>query len=281
MLEKILKEAENKMKYFLQMLETAKRDGIKYLDAEKRFHLDKKAMEKNFWEKVEKCEVFVFTPSKKPPQTLPDIETAHAAHAHTTKEGAAECPHCRHIIWPEIDAPFPIFSYEILNGSITVPSPEDAMAISIKCIMVCELEPKKYCYYALVEHVGLNPFFMVITTGTFGFLTAEIFKRLEDERDGVEKVREKIKIGVGNTKRFHTIRRIIHISPKAEIKEYEAFGRKVDFTHRFSVRGHWRTLPGGLGKDREDVYCIPDWTWVRDSIKGPKDKPLVKKTRIV
>jgi len=274
------------MKYFLKMLEVAKRDGIKHIDKDnKNLHLDKMAMEKNFWAKVEKCEVFVFSPSQKQAKNLPDIEREHATHAHINSDGSTECPQCKHFLWPEVDAPFPVFSYEILNGNVTVPEPGEKFPTYMKCIMVWELEPKVYGYYALLEYASQTPLLpsisMVISTNTLGFLTAEMLKRLEDERDGIEKVREKIKIGVGDNKRFHTIRRIIHINPKSEIKEYENSGRKIDYSHRFSVRGHWRKLPGGLGKDREDNYCVADWTWVRSSIKGPEDKPLIRKTRVV
>ena len=35
------------------------------------------------------------------------------------------------------------------------------------------------------------------------------------------------------------------------------------------------------GKDREGVYCIPGHTWVKQGIKGPKNKPYIPKVRLI
>lgn len=53
----------------------------------------------------------------------------------------------------------------------------------------------------------------------------------------------------------------------------------VDWKHRWTVRGHWRNIRG-VGKDQEGTPVIGK-TWVKDCIKGPEDKPLVNKTRVV
>ena len=45
-------------------------------------------------------------------------------------------------------------------------------------------------------------------------------------------------------------------------------GGHARYSHRFVVRGHWRTLRNG-GK-----------TWVREHIKGPADKPLILKEHL-
>jgi len=272
------------MKYFKQMIEVVKKQGVRYVDSEKSKPLGQNTLEEHFWKQVERCEVFVFTPKHDEPRWLPETAEAHKSHTATINaDGSTTCEQCNTLIYPEIDAPFPVFSYEILGGKITVARPGETPANTL-CVMVWEIEPKKYCYYALMEIVHENsaPTIMVINTNTFGLLTQNIFKRLERERDGVEKVREKIKIGTGQGKRFHTVRRIIHVCPKSEVREYEALGRTIDFSHRFSVRGHWRSIgTDKLGKDREGTYCITNWTWVMDHTKGPKDKPTVHKVRMV
>ena len=55
---------------------------------------------------------------------------------------------------------------------------------------------------------------------------------------------------------------------------------KLEFTHAFRVRGHWRTInEKSLGKDRNGNYGIKGYTWVTDYVKGEGE--LVKKLHIV
>jgi len=55
--------------------------------------------------------------------------------------------------------------------------------------------------------------------------------------------------------------------------------RIKEFSHRFEVAGHWRKVKR-FGHDREG-NLIQGKTWVRPCIKGPQDKPLIKKTRVI
>lgn len=64
-------------------------------------------------------------------------------------------------------------------------------------------------------------------------------------------------------------------------KKYTSFamtelGRKIEFTFAFPVRGHWRELPGKIGKDRKGNYCVQGKTWVNESVKG-KGQLLTKR----
>jgi hypothetical protein len=116
-----------------------------------------------------------------------------------------------------------------------------------------------------------------------GQLVQQFIDRISNEVEGSEPVGKKMKIGSGKNKRFIKIRRLIHIQPKRPRNKLEIIGtRKIDWSHRWLVRGHWRTLgPGKVGKDRNGVYCIPGKTWVTDGVKGPDNKPIVHKTRFV
>lgn len=80
----------------------------------------------------------------------------------------------------------------------------------------------------------------------------------------------------------HPIRRIVRIIPKRlhkspTVKPLTASGT-LDWSHRWEVRGHWRHVRG-IGKDRAGDYIVYGFTWVKDFVKGPQDKPLVVKTR--
>jgi hypothetical protein len=52
----------------------------------------------------------------------------------------------------------------------------------------------------------------------------------------------------------------------------------VEYSHRWQVRGHWRRVRG-CGHD-ENGNRIIGKTWVRECVRGPSDKPIVKKTTI-
>jgi hypothetical protein len=109
-------------------------------------------------------------------------------------------------------------------------------------------------------------------------------KAMELGRYGMENTEETILIprGEGNKGKVkpHVIRQIIRIVPKAK-KDIEPMTSKgvIDWSHRWEVAGHWRKIDG-IGKNREGEYVEEGWTWVRDFVKGPEDKELVKKTRV-
>lgn len=106
-----------------------------------------------------------------------------------------------------------------------------------------------------------------------------LLKRLNTEKCGTESVRHSVKIGTGKNKYHHRIRRIVYVTPKKN-QSLATGTRDIDWTHRWFTRGHWRDVHG-LGKDREGNYCISGKTWVTEHEKGPEDKPLIKKVRMV
>ena len=96
---------------------------------------------------------------------------------------------------------------------------------------------------------------------------------------GVEKTSARFKFKRDGEKILHKIKKIIHVVPKTK-SAMSKLGDKVDWSHQWRVRGHWREIKG-IGKDRAGEYCIKGWTWVSDFVKGPEDKPIVEKTRVV
>jgi hypothetical protein len=65
-----------------------------------------------------------------------------------------------------------------------------------------------------------------------------------------------------------------------KVTEDAGFGEsEMDWQHRWHVRGHWRQVKG-IGYDAEGNE-MQGWTWIKAHIKGPEDKPLVEKTKIV
>mgnify|MGYP001565127442 CR=1 FL=1 len=54
---------------------------------------------------------------------------------------------------------------------------------------------------------------------------------------------------------------------------------EVEWNYRWRVRGHWRRIEG-IGKDPEGNK-VQGFTWIKECIKGPENKPLLNKPRIV
>ena len=64
-------------------------------------------------------------------------------------------------------------------------------------------------------------------------------------------------------------------------KTYQSFesSSEIEWNHRWRVRGHWRRIEG-IGKDPEGNK-VQGFTWIKECIKGPENKPLLNKPRIV
>lgn len=85
----------------------------------------------------------------------------------------------------------------------------------------------------------------------------------------------------GNTKVRMANVPITIVVPRQVSRRTYVGSKQLDFSHRFEVRGHWRKTTGVLGKNREGEYVVQGYTWVKAHIKGPEDKPVIKKTRII
>jgi hypothetical protein len=96
---------------------------------------------------------------------------------------------------------------------------------------------------------------------------------------GVERVGLRGKIRVNGKNEHYKINNVIHVVPKQAKKEYAHLNQTIDWSHRWEVRGHWRKI-STIGRDRSGQYVIPGYTWVKDFVKGPEEKQLVKKIRV-
>jgi hypothetical protein len=113
----------------------------------------------------------------------------------------------------------------------------------------------------------------------------ELFQSLRQEgKWGHEAFKRKYKQGSGKNKEFIKINGIVHVkskkSPKDTVVDPEAEKRIIDWSHRWEVMGHWRKV-AGIGKDEMGKYGVKGFTWVRPHTKGPQEKELIKKIRLV
>lgn len=101
-------------------------------------------------------------------------------------------------------------------------------------------------------------------------------------RFGVQRSHEKVKYKQGGENKFLRIKRIVYVYPHRETPDHKrtASERRLEFSHRFQVRGHWRKI-AGIGKNRADEYVVSGYTYVREHEKGPEHMPVIKKTRVV
>jgi len=186
-----------------------------------------------------------------------------------------------------VDAPFKNFSFEILGKCITVAG-SNQPECNIECIAAHEFEPNKFIFFILYTITGNRFVFGEVSDDTdvgisITNLVKEYTTRIAREASGTEKTGQRTKLRYKGDKKLIKIKHIIHITPKSQKEKYVANTLKqIDWTFRWTQRGHWRDIGSdSLGKDRRGVYCIPGKTWVIEGIKGPKDKPLIRKTRLV
>lgn len=115
-----------------------------------------------------------------------------------------------------------------------------------------------------------------------GFLTSLKNKEI---RMGSEKVDERFKTGIKKNRQHYKIKEIVHVSLHRKgvtLPSKSVQGREIDWTHRWEVSGHWRKIAEGkVGKNPQGEYGVRGFTWVVPHEKGPDDKPVIKKVRVV
>jgi hypothetical protein len=299
------------MKHFLKLLETVNQQGGVYScnpmkDRKSEWTIDP-MMSQEFVKLSKRCQPFVFSSVNATPM---EVDLSAKAAVGTQRSL---------INLETIDAPFPIFSIEMIDGPITSPRPNDN-PVYTDCLMVTENPHAdsifKYFVFALsrFERPGKEPKYFASVDITLdlkgngdhemtgeGMLVLDIedrkylpnsvmleivrkfLDRLDQEAAGAERVNERIKIRSAGQKEIVKIKRLIHVAPKKYKSDYATKTQKeIEWSHRWFSRGHWRKLPEGmLGKNREGDYVEVGRTWVTESIKGPEHKELVSKVRKV
>lgn len=248
------------MKRLKEMIESARLYGVHSPLHEKPAVAS--AATDNFFSVVEECQSFVFESFCMAEKSLAD---------HVPPDSVPS-------------APFKVFSIEVRNGfvcRIKDSSPVDERLSKVVCLLAVEALPGVTGAFVALAEDGCRTVVLYL-----GHLLNDVIEsyvaKLKASEIGLEQVRERIKIGAGASKRIHTIRRIIRVARKGRSEGVPSLGGgRIDWSHRWLVRGHWRRHPG-LGKDRNGDYCIDGFTWVVDHEKGPDDAPLVGgKVRLV
>lgn len=251
------------MRWLKEMVEVVRAEGLLIPDELKKrlesVHIYQNNMQRDFFEYVEKARSFVFVPSNSTPKELEEVPSFDRI------EGA----------------PFPVFSIE-MSGDNPITSPKDQdEEVYINCILCIETKPGVFANFTYITYPshGVRAV-SSLAGGTINPLIQDFMNRINKEKMGLERVRERVTLGSGSEKRRHTIREVIHISPSVPRASDPKSSREIDWSHRFEVRGHWRRVDT-VGKDRDGNYGVEGYTWVREHVRGPEALPLIKKQRVV
>lgn len=184
------------------------------------------------------------------------------------------------------------------SGSIAPSIMKSGFVMTLMGMLINEIAPNLYDIFTLENHAAdggsYNKFAAcrnVSGTSPNGSHLQMFFavwmKAINDGALGIETGEDVVMLPKENGKKDgkkkpHQIRRIVRIVPKNNKKTIEPIMNKgkIDFSHRWEVRGHWRRV-SGLGKDREGNYEIRGLTWVKDCVKGPEELPIIQKLRWV
>lgn len=201
----------------------------------------------------EKCEVFTFRSS-------------------------ATLIHAEHVNGP-IAAPFPVFSVEMIGESNYIMADG---GYATMCVMM--VDPYFILYVKTLD--GRRNVICVeigndVAAYDFRDIVNSLLSRIGNEHVGAIETNQILNYkNPKNPKKKKTIikNHMFIVSP-TKYKQTDN-NVKIVWTHRWSVRGHWRNIHG-IGKDQNGDYVVEGKTWVSSFKKGPEDKLMVKKQRIV
>ena len=220
------------------------------------------------------AELFTFHSSNSSePERLDESEIIHDPEGY---KGDLDSPF--QTIWIEMAEKDGV-QYKVTVSENTDP---DLPVVNTLGMLVHEVKPRTFRIWSLLEMHDKKFDIKIVKafeTSMMGEVAKLLIERLNKEAWGLESSRKHVHIGNGNIKQSRRIKRIIHVTPKKQslkLKSYKS--RSIEWTHSWTVRGHWRTIDG-VGKNREGSGDVLGHTWVKAHIKGTGD--LIKKTRNV
>lgn len=243
------------MKHFKDMFRCFQEQGLTGTTSHNQLFPPTDAFMLNLFEK---CQVFVFQP---------------IGECSRLDEEGEELKHQR------LDAPFNLFSVEMAGDTSVCGNAWDQVPHSIPCIMILEHNNDWIQFFHIKYDSGKEV--IMHCANLLNDVVQNLLDRLQVEALGVDETPRVMsyKNPDNPKKKKRIIKDHIFIVAPKKYKKTTA-GKKVNWSHRWNVRGHWRQVKG-IGKDREGNYCVNGRTWVTESVKGPDDMPLIKKQRVV
>lgn len=201
----------------------------------------------------------------------------------TAEEGTKTVEHLE--LDDPLDLPFKTCFFEILERPLSEIE-ENGETICLDGLWVHETAPKTYELLAILRFPKQEMQSLCFADAGplqdhFLKIIKSLLTRLAKDEVGFNNPRTSIKMRIRGEKVQKRLSRIVYVAPKRQTATLAAASHKeIDWSHRWTVRGHWRDIPGRIGKDRDGAPLL-NHTWVRDYAKGPANAPLVAKTRII
>jgi hypothetical protein len=138
-------------------------------------------------------------------------------------------------------------------------------------------EEKDYPANWMVFDVDLSDFSVGWLSGVYKTLAFIDAAKLYPSKET-----RKIKVFNRKDKFERKINNLIYVSKQQSKTFNTPSGEKIEYSHRFEVRGHWRNISSdSLGKNRTGERSIVGRTWVLGHVRGDEALPLVRKTRLI
>jgi len=253
-----------------------------------------KVYTKNYWEQIDRRTSKVFLPRGQ--KMARENRHFWLAPSAPTPEIFMFCGMRKDLLEPfegPIDLPFECCYFEpmdvnIASLEVTVDDLGSKRSLEILSLLVQECQPKKYAfvinshinnfgpcmasYSYLEDEDQRKEMYTLLSTITQEFCTHLASKTVDQGQS-----KAKIFFRKEGEYQKRKIKRVIYIGKRKSIEAKAS--RIVDWSHSWLVRGHWRKLDGGVGKDRGGMYSVKGFTWVIPHEKG--EGTLVQKTRVI
>lgn len=196
---------------------------------------------------------------------------------------------------PPLDLPFRLCWFEMTNSEPEFFNGKGVVERRVGAIIAYEAAFNLYCFMCYEVYPTRQISFL--TTATEDTVRLRQYFEAKEwvrkacavlNKESTEVGQDKILMQVTKTGRFsgNTKVRMANVPitiavPRQAARRTYVGSNQLDFSHRFEVRGHWRKTTGSIGKNREGEYVVQGYTWVKAHVKGPEDKPVIKKTRII
>lgn len=191
-----------------------------------------------------------------------------------------------------LSTPFHLWSYEFSNSYAPSWSElglsditGDDMLFS-PCVVVKEIFPGEYKFLVLYKSGDLLCVEIITKTHkNYDYTlnqTNEILEKINQQKSGVIAKRIREKFSHNSANKLFKCSNVIYISKSDREKTILGISTNpVQWSHIWSVRGHWRKLESdeSIGKDRLGERLVKGYTWVNPFLKG-EGQELIKLRKV-
>jgi hypothetical protein len=208
---------------------------------------------------------------------------------------------CDYSLDEEVVLPFPCISLEAAGNNHLGTVTNGSVNFDVVCIIIRKMSADNCMFFAMclseekkgepkipmtsvfdtimLRELGENIPHLMIYQMAINILNL-IKSSTSEERDSREKLSVNVKRDGFSRTINRRINKVVYIKPNlTPVKNENSVSLSREFSHRWEVGGHWRKIKSvfGYGPNGE---ITNGKTWVKNHVKGPADKELVKKVRV-